>query len=477
MHDIESCFFIRGIHDKMRHSIPSLNPIFPYRPDLDGLRAIAILSVMYAHFFDYSGHFNGGMGVDMFFVLSGYLITAIILRQWEQGTFCFQDFYARRIRRLFPTLIITFIGVWVGSWIFLNPLAFRLMGGTLAASGLSGMNYLLSSGMDFFHISAKFLPFGQLWSLSLEEQFYLIFPWILLSMTRVQSLIRWRIPLFMIIALLSWVYYFIFRNYIGQTYYDPLARSWELLMGVCLALSWKNWEFWKHKIACVFLRFWRSSWGPSSLFWIIGMTIGFCEMSTNIQTILFFISFMALGLFFRHRYIVLKKTPTLKNATVNAMPSDTIFMAIGLYLVLTGLCMSPRHYPVCFAAIFSTLGTACIIASGPSQWVNQSILSNPILVYIGKISYALYVIHYPLYILCNLYYGQVVHDMGILSLLFFSSFVLAASVYAYVEKPTRYGKYVWPWIVAMGLCVGMGYLSYNQSIMPMHKEALYTPGL
>ncbi len=442
-----------------------------YRPDLDGLRAVAIIAVViFSHFFSHAFNVNGGMGVDMFFVLSGYLITTIITRQWDQGTFRFREFYARRIRRLFPTLIVTFVATGIWGWFFLNPISFRLLGGTLAASGASVMNYLLDSGMEFFHITAKALPYGQLWSLSLEEQFYLIFPWVLIGMTRLSSLIRWRVMILMIVAVLSWIYYFKFEHLFGQTYYSPWARSWEILIGVCLALSWKNLDFLKSCIGRIGYRFWKSGCGASMVCMVFGVMMLASPMTADIVSLVGALTLIAVSLRLKNQAHKNSGLDLVNVAEIDDTFTDNMVMVLGLYLVLTGFFMPLHTYPVYVTAIFSTLGTALMIASGPNSWVNRRILSNSVLVYIGKLSYALYVIHHPVYILANLYHGHVVKDPILLCSLMLFSFISAVVVYHWVEKPTRRSGPVWLWLIAMLFCITMGYFAYNETIKPLTPE-------
>lgn len=146
-----------------------------YRPDIDGLRAIAVLSVVFFHF-DFVAWSGGYVGVDIFFVLSGYLITNIIVADVEAGTFSLRTFYVRRICRLLPaTLVVCVVSVIVCWGIFSTP-HFEHLGSALVAAQVFVANLFYQNGVGYFDISSSFKPLLHLWSLSIEEQFYMLWP-------------------------------------------------------------------------------------------------------------------------------------------------------------------------------------------------------------------------------------------------------------------------------------------------------------
>ncbi len=469
------------------HSTP-LSPL-SYRADLDGLRAVAIILVMIEHLFRGFGLVSGGLGVDMFFVLSGYLITRILVKELAQGTFSFRNFYTRRIRRLFPTVLLAFVVALIAGWWLLSPYGFRLLGGTVAASGTGTMNCVLSFGLPFFHIDPKLLPFGQLWSLAIEEQFYLLFPVLLLGMNRVSFLIRWRIHILVLLACVSWTYHYMFKDIWGETYYNPVARSWELLIGVLLALSGDQCSVWLRKAGLV-CQAWAVA-GRRSLV-LMGMMVMASDMESDVVNLCFGLILMGAGVFLSLRSAKTRvssrenrgvegvgnsaasgaplihsdflKSP-LSGLTNTPATNTPATMVVGSVLIISSLFIGVV-VPVCFSGILATVGTAFLITAGPDALVNKQFLSRPIMVYIGKISYALYVIHYPLMVLWGLVGGGLVKDPGVLWLIFFLSFPLAAFMYHGIEQPTRRAPYLWSWVVLMGVCVGVGYAGYSEKIMP-----------
>lgn len=146
-----------------------------YRPDIDGLRAVAVLPVVLFH--AGSQTFSGGfVGVDIFFVISGYLIGGIIAEEIRQGRFTILNFYERRIRRLFPALFtVIACSAVVASFVFM-PADFRDFGESAAAATLFVANILFWQEAGYFDTPAAVKPLLHAWSLSVEEQFYLVFP-------------------------------------------------------------------------------------------------------------------------------------------------------------------------------------------------------------------------------------------------------------------------------------------------------------
>ena len=155
-----------------------------YRPEIDGLRAISVIAVILYHVepeFIILNHqpFKGGfIGVDIFFVISGYLITKIILKElFETGSFSFKYFYERRIRRIVPPILFVIIVSIIFSWIYLLPPYFTDYAKSIIYTiGFSSNFYFFNSGLEYGSLDGFFKPFLHTWSLSIEEQFYLIFP-------------------------------------------------------------------------------------------------------------------------------------------------------------------------------------------------------------------------------------------------------------------------------------------------------------
>ena len=149
-----------------------------YRPDIDGLRAIAILSVVIFHAFP-SIVPGGFAGVDVFFVISGFLISSIIFKSLGRGHFSFVDFYSRRAKRIFPALVAVLLITYVFGWFALLPDEFKQLGRHIAAGTIFLQNFNLLGESGYFDTSSELKPLMHLWSLAIEEQFYLVYPLII----------------------------------------------------------------------------------------------------------------------------------------------------------------------------------------------------------------------------------------------------------------------------------------------------------
>ncbi len=205
-----------------------------YRPDIDGLRATAVLLVVAFHAFP--GSIKGGfIGVDVFFVISGFLISSIILENLETGTFSFAEFYARRVRRIFPSLIIVLAACYAfGAFALLDDERMAL-GKHIAAGAGFASNLVLWHESGYFDASAELKPLLHLWSLGIEEQFYIVWP---LSLWLAW---RWKLNLLAVIIVSAMASYLLNVRGIGRdavaTFYSPQTRFWELLSGSLLAWS------------------------------------------------------------------------------------------------------------------------------------------------------------------------------------------------------------------------------------------------
>lgn len=155
-----------------------------YRPDIDGLRAVAVLLVLVFHFQLAPGAKAGFIGVDMFFVISGFLITNLLMRQFDAGRFSLGDFYVARVRRLAPALtVVLLLGFAYGVW-RLTPLALRELSLQTAAAQFYVSNLYYWQNFHYFGLSADSVYLLHTWSLAVEEQFYLLFPLVLWAVHR-----------------------------------------------------------------------------------------------------------------------------------------------------------------------------------------------------------------------------------------------------------------------------------------------------
>ena len=227
-----------GNHD-LPDKAPALHSI-AYRPDIDGLRAIAILLVLLFHsgFSSFSGGF---IGVDVFFVISGFIITSLILTELRNGTFSFSRFYSRRIRRLLPALLVTVLLSFCVATLVMAPddLVDAAKSGALAAGSLA--NFYFAKHSSYFDSSAQSKPFLHMWSLSVEEQFYMFWPAILLLLYRWTR--NWVTPALVLIGIpvgMAVSQYWITKNP-NQAYFLLHTRGFQFLMGAaCIWLSCVN---------------------------------------------------------------------------------------------------------------------------------------------------------------------------------------------------------------------------------------------
>ncbi len=199
------------------------------RADIQGLRAVAVLAVVVHH--AWAGALPGGfVGVDVFFVLSGFLITGILMRELDQGRFSLTGFYKRRIRRLFPALFPVLAFSMVCGLILLSPIALTELALTQFFTNLFVSNLAFIRISGYFDPDAALRPLLHTWSLGVEEQFYLLFPPLLLAVHRFARRLLW--PLLLLLALVS---LYVAQDYLAndpvKAFYHPFARAVELLIG------------------------------------------------------------------------------------------------------------------------------------------------------------------------------------------------------------------------------------------------------
>lgn len=374
---------------------------FAYRLDIDGLRGIAVLSVVLFHGFP--NFLPGGfIGVDIFFVISGYLITSIIWIELEKGSFSFLYFYDRRIRRLLPALLILLIACLVLSWFFLLDNELKRVGKHVQAGALFISNFVLWGEDNYFNNEVDAKPLLHLWSLAVEEQFYIIWPLFLFLLLK-KSPIK---PLLALIAigLFSFCYAIYLRGIDpAGVFFSPLTRFWELIIGSCIALSSVN------KLPL----------------------LAFKDAAIR-KKIENFLSILGLSL-----------------------------IGVGFYLCARYVGTTTRGYPS-YETLFPTFGTALLLIS-INGVVNKRILTSPTLIWVGLISYPLYLYHWTLLSFASIFFSKtppIIYVALILVLAIFLSLI----TYIYVEKPIRFKKkepvYV---LIFILLCCGIaGYLLSNE---------------
>jgi len=206
-----------------------------YRPEIDGLRALAVVPVILFHA-GVSGFDGGFVGVDVFFVISGFLITSLILADADGGRFTYTGFYVRRARRILPALLLVMVFTMVIAWMLMVPSHFRAYAKTLIAVVLFGSNIWLARGPAYFDNSAETNPLLHTWSLAVEEQYYLLFPLLVglaLRMGRCALLVVLLAVLLVSLGLAE----FGSRAWPTQNFYWLSSRAWELMLGSVAAFG------------------------------------------------------------------------------------------------------------------------------------------------------------------------------------------------------------------------------------------------
>src|ERR1044072_4276756 len=204
-----------------------------YRSDIDGLRAAAVLAVIAYH--AYPSIVPGGfVGVDIFFVISGFLISSLILKGLQTGDFRFTEFYARRIRRIFPALTLVLITTLSLGWYLLLTDEYIQLGKHTLGSAAFGPNFVFLKEVDYFDRIAELKPLLHLWSLGIEEQFYILWPFVLVLLWRRRPILSWAIFLVVLGSFGVNIYYLAHAEP-SKSFYLPQARCWELLIGAALA--------------------------------------------------------------------------------------------------------------------------------------------------------------------------------------------------------------------------------------------------
>ena len=338
-----------------------------YRSEIDGLRALAVLPVVLFHL---GLGFPGGFtGVDVFFVISGFLICGIILRESDDGRFSMLRFYERRVRRILPAFFVVIFAALVLSVLVLYPHDLDLMGHHLSYISLFASNVELSFLEDGYWASgAESFPLLHTWSLAVEEQFYFVMPVILLVLHRWLKKHLFSSLLFLFFVSLGYCIY-VTQVAPQRAFYLLPSRAWEMLMG-----------------GLVYLLIQRDCpWEKSPK---VGQIIG------------------GLGL---------------------------LLMIIS-YFTLTGEMAFPGY-----TALFPTLGTALFIYSNSwgTNWTGRFLAWSPF-VFIGKISYSLYLWHWPLIVFLKAYRDPVEITLSDKIALFVVSFVVSVLSWRFVEQPFRH---------------------------------------
>jgi peptidoglycan/LPS O-acetylase OafA/YrhL len=343
-----------------------------YRPDIDGLRAVAVMLVVLYHAFPEAMR-GGFVGVDIFFVISGFLITGIIARELDQQRFSLLGFYNRRIRRIFPALIVVLSAVLVLGWLWMLPAAYARLSSDVFASAAFVANFALLLQSGYFDVEAAKKPLLHLWSLGIEEQFYLFWPLILMLAARLRQ------NLLGVACAIGLASFALNVALIGvspvATFYLPVTRAWELLAGAALACGWSR--------------------------------ISQAEIASNLRA----------------------------------------GIGIALIAVAAAILDTNRAFPGWWA-VLPVLGGALLL-SAPYAWGCRHVLASPGMVWIGLISYPLYLWHWPLLVFFALIKFA---PLTLLerALIVGLSFALAWATYRFVEIPFRFRR------PSVGRLLGLG---------------------
>ena len=335
-----------------------------YRADIDGLRAVAVLSVVIYH--AAPAALPGGFtGVDFFFVISGFLISGILQDALGAGRFSLADFYARRIRRIFPALALVLAATLAYGLVVLLPGERALLGRDAAGGAFFVANLTFWAEIGYFDREAATKPLLHLWSLGVEEQFYLLWPLVLWALHRCGGVRLWPILLLAGLSLAASLALTPLDP--AAAFYSPFTRLWELALGAALA--------------------WMARARPAPL------------------------------------------------------PQANAASLAGLALIILSLAAARAGpgFPG-WQALLPTLGAALLIAAGPAAWVNRRVLALRPMIWVGLISYPLYLWHWPL-----LSYAHIVHQGRPLKPLLLAALVAAAvalawATWRFLETPIRTGS-------------------------------------
>ncbi len=328
-----------------------------FRKDINGLRALAIIPVILFH--SNNDIFTGGfLGVDIFFVISGYLMTGIIITEKRKNNFTFLGFYERRARRLLPALyFVLLLSLFFGSF-FLLPFQLKEFGQSLLSSVILISNFFFWIKTNYWSQSAELTPLLHIWSLSVEEQFYLIFPFILIFFRSKKK------TFFIIIniTIISFLLFLIIRyfNFITESFYLLPFRIWELMLG-------------------------------------------------------------SLAFFYKPR--------------VNTLFSS-IIIKFSFICILVSLIFLNNETNTFLLYFFPTISTFIILTLDNKNGVIFEILSNKYLVFIGTISYSLYLFHQPIFSFSKII-GYSNNNLTLNIILIFIIFLSSFLSYKFIESPFR----------------------------------------
>lgn len=384
-----------------------------YRPDIDGLRALAILPVVAYHAFP--AYMPGGfIGVDIFFVISGYLISLIIFRSHSDRNFRLTEFYAHRIKRILPALLVVASACYALGWFALLPDEFKQLGKHIAAGMGFAQNFVLWSEAGYFDVATELKPLMHLWSLAVEEQFYLVYPALIWLAWR-----GGRSSVFAVVLIVGVTSFSL--NATGAThnatatFFSPQTRVWELMAGSLLA----------------YLHEFRA-WPTTPMRWL--------------RRALF-------------NGVILR--PLHSDEARNAALANIVSI-LGFLFIFYSIFALDNSIP--YPGVYALLpvgGAFLLILAGRHTWVNRHLLANRLMIAIGLISYPLYLWHWPLLSFPHIMETET-PSIGIRAAAVALAFLFAALTYWFIEKPVRYGLPTARKIVVLGIStILVGFIGYQ----------------
>ena len=373
----------------LKYFIPVVNHSLKYNPVLDGLRGIAITLVLLFHIWPEYFSF-GYVGVDIFFVLSGYLITQIIHTKLQSDSFSFKEFYRNRIRRIFPAMIIVLLTTFLIGYLFLFPSELEQLGKHIKSSAFFYQNFRLIGETGYWDEAAQLKPLLHFWSLSIEEQFYVFWPLLLFILHKLK--IDLFLSLLIIFVLLTIVPQFLHID----PFYHSLSRFWELSFG--------------------------------GLTYISSTKFDSLKQINKFQWIIFTLFILAVGLAY-------------ENSAFSMLKTFMITLATGLLILY--------------------------ISTKP----NDKLLSASPLVFLGLISFPLYLWHYVLVSYMHIF-GLEVQNYGVWIVIFsvFLSYLTYRYVELYARKQTSYKFAMVLFIIALSIGF-LGQYTYKHKGFP-HRTHL-----
>jgi peptidoglycan/LPS O-acetylase OafA/YrhL len=369
-----------------------------YRKDVDGLRAIAIVSVVINHIFP--NFLTGGFaGVDIFFVISGYLITTHLMADLKDEVFSITKFYSKRIKRIFPALLLVLFTVYIYGFAYVLANQFQEIGKHIAGGAAFVSNFVLMKEAGYFDVQAESKTLLHLWSLSVEEQFYIVWPIVLFVAFKIKSQISSTFIL-LLISFASCI--MLTSNDPVAAFYSPATRAWELLMGASIPLLEVSVNKWK--------------------------------LSQNLTSVINSIALALIG----YAIVVFDKS----------------YLYPGYWAVI----------PV----------TGALLLIGVRSCISEWLLSNKIMVFLGLISYPLYLWHWPIITIFKNEVGRqitAIEGVGVILI----SIAMAWLTWRFVEQPVRFRNSIQvKYLLLLMLIVGfLGFNVYSrEGITTRHRYLL-----